>query len=397
MRLLFAILLLGTGAPVRTGLEILEKEGFKPVLGKRVGLVTNHSALDPEGRSILEVFSQGKGFTLAALFSPEHGLRGAQDTQVPSSRDPKTGLLIHSLYGPTQKPTPEMLKDLDVLVYDIQDIGARYYTYITTLALVMQAAREAGKAVLVLDRPNAVGGLAVEGPVLEEKLRGGFSSYYPLPTRHGMTVGELALLFNTEFKVGCALEVVKMEGWNRSLYFDQTGLPWVNPSPNMRSLEAAILYSGLGPLEGTNLSVGRGTDRPFQVYGAPWIKGVELCEELNRRGLSEGIRFRPASFTPEPQAGMPRYPFTGTPCSGFEAVLGDRTRFRPVTTALHVLGALYRLYPKDFSFGRSAGMLGRSSIAEDLRSGKSPDEIEKGWEPELEAFLKTRKRYLLYP
>ena len=395
MRALLAFLLLMPGAPVKTGLEVLARDGFRPLQGKRVGLVTNHSGILPDRTSIIDVVAAGKGYTLAALFSPEHGIRGTQDANVASGRDEKTGLTIHSLYGKTRKPTPEMLKDVDVLVFDLQDIGTRYYTYISTLALVMEAAAENDKSVLVLDRPNAIGGDAVEGPILEEGLRGNFIGYFGLPTRHGMTLAELARLYNAEFRIGCRLEVVKMEGWTRSMYFDDTGLPWVNPSPNMRSLPAAIAYPGLGALEGTNLSVGRGTGRAFVLYGAPWLDGARLCADLEARKLP-GVRWKPARFTPSKEPGMPVYPHTDQECGGFEVEILDRKTFRPVAASLHVLDALHRLHPKEFSFGKSCGMIGLKSIEADLRAGKSPAEIERAWQADLDAFASARKKHLLY-
>jgi len=399
MRTLAALALLllpgGTGGPVKTGIEILARDGFKPIQGARVGLVTNHSAIDSAGTSIVDLMAAGKGFTLSALFCPEHGLRGTADAPVAGGKDEKTGLPVHSLYGKTRKPTAGMLQDVDVLVFDIQDIGARFYTYISTLALVMEAAKEHGKRVVVLDRPNPIGGVAVEGPILEEGLRGSFTGYFPLPTRHGMTVGELALLFNREFGIGCAVEVVRMEGWKRSMYFDETALPWVNPSPNMRSLEAAISYPGLGALEATNLSVGRGTPRPFLWYGAPWADEKRLCEELNGRKLA-GVRFKPVTFTPAPQPGMPRYPHTGRECRGFEVELTDRAAYRPLAAVLHVLDALHRLHPKESGFSKACGMIGLRSIEEDIRSGKSPAEIERSWQPALDRFRERRKAFLLY-
>ena len=390
-----ALLLLPGSAPVRTGLEVLVRDGFKPLQGARVGLVTNHSAVDPSRTSIIDVLAAGRGFTLAAIFSPEHGLRGTADAAVAGGKDEKTGLPVHSLYGKTRRPTAEMLQGLDVLVFDIQDVGARFYTYITTRAFVMEAAKEHGKRVVVLDRPNPIGGVAVEGPVLEEALRGGFTGYFPLPTRHGMTVGELALLFNKEYGIGCALEVVRMEGWKRSMLFDETGLPWVNPSPNMRSLEAALSYPGLGALEATNLSVGRGTPKPFHWYGAPWVDADRLCADLNARNLP-GVRFKSAAFTPRPQPGMPRYPHTDRECRGFEVEIADRAAYRPVSTALHVLDSLLRLHPKEFSFEKACGMIGLRSIEEDLRAGKKPAEIEKSWEAGLEQFRERRRAFLLY-
>ena len=279
-----ALLILLQTQPVKTGIDVLARDGFAPLQGKRVGLVTNHTGRGAAGTSTIDLLASAKGVTLAALFSPEHGIRGEADAKVAGGRDAKTGLPIHSLYGKTTKPTAEMLKDVDVLVYDIQDVGARFYTYITTLALVMEAAKENDTGVVVLDRPNPIGGEAVEGPILEDALRGDFIGYFPIPMRHGLTIGELATLYNTEFKIGCRLEVVKMEGWKRPMYFDETGLPWVNPSPNMRSLAAAISYPGLGALEATSLSVGRGTGRAFVLYGAPWIDGKKLGGDRGHDG-----------------------------------------------------------------------------------------------------------------
>lgn len=373
---------------VETGLERLDA---KLLEGKRVGLVTNHTGIDRSKKSTIDLLVAKAKVT--TLFSPEHGIRGTEDVHVASGKDEKTGLPIHSLYGKTKKPTKEMLENVDVLVFDIQDIGSRFYTYITTMALVMQAAAEHDKLVVVLDRPNPIGGEIVEGPILEESLRGGFASYYPIPTRHGMTVGELALLFNAEFKIGCRLEVVKLSGWKRSMFFDETKLPWVNPSPNMRSLDAAISYPGLGALEATNLSVGRGTDRPFHFYGAPWIDETKLCDDLNARGL-RGVRFKPTKFTPAKQPGMPTYPHTDKECHGFEVEIADRRAYRPLTAVLHVLDALHRHHPKEFSFGNAPGMIGLKSIDDDIKAGKKIDEIEKSWK--VEEFRELRKKYLLY-
>jgi uncharacterized protein YbbC (DUF1343 family) len=396
MTALVALALLAQAAPVKTGLEVLSRDGFRPLQGKRVGLVTNHTGIDAARASGIDLLAAAPGVRLAALFSPEHGIRGAADEQVSSGKDAKTGLPIHSLYGKTRKPTAEMVRDVDVLVFDLQDIGTRYYTYITTLALVMESAREHGKKVVVLDRPNPIGGLEVEGPVQEEKLRGEFIAYFPLPTRHGMTVGELARLYNADYGIGADLEVVPMEGWKRSMYFDETGLPWINPSPNMRSLPAAIAYPGLGALEGTNLSVGRGTGRAFVLYGAPWVDAKRLCAELEGRKLA-GVRWKEAAFTPRLEAGFPRYPHTDEECRGFELEITDRAAFRPVRASLHALDALWRLHPDRLKFSRAAAMIGLRSIEEDVKAGKPPAEIEAGWEKGLEAFRALRRKALIYP
>lgn len=395
MKILLAALLLLPDPPVQTGLEVLVREKFQPLQGKRIGLVTNHSAIDPARTSIIDVLAKGTGYTLTALFSPEHGIRGTEDAQVASGRDEKTGLPVHSLYGKTRKPTAEMLREVDLLVFDIQDVGTRYYTYITTLALVMEAAKEFDKPLLVLDRPNPIGGEAVEGPVLEEALRGQFIGYFALPTRHGMTLGELARLYNEEFKIGCRLSVLRMEGWKRSMTFEETGLPWIPPSPNMRSVAAATAYPGMGALEGTNLSVGRGTDHPFIWYGAPWIDGIRLAAALEALKLP-GVRWKPVIFTPLSVPGQPVYPHTGRACGGVELVIADRGLFQPVRAALHVLEALYRFYPDKLSFGRSCTMIGLRSIEADLKAGKPPSEIEASWQAGLDAFKAVRRKFLLY-
>ena len=392
MTALLAVLAL---AQVRSGLDVLSRDGFAPLQGKRVGLVTNHTGIDGAKASAIDLLAAAKGVRLVALFSPEHGIRGTSDREVASGKDEKTGLPVHSLYGKTRKPTGEMLAGLDVLVFDLQDIGTRYYTYITTLALVLEAAKEHGKKVVVLDRPNPIGGLAVEGPVQEEKLRGEFIAYFPLPTRHGMTVGELAKLFNADYRIGADLEVVAMEGWKRSMHFDETGLPWINPSPNMRSLPAAIAYPGLGALEGTNLSVGRGTGRAFVLYGAPWIDAKRLCADLEARKLA-GATFKEAAFTPRLEAGFPKYPYTDEECRGFELEITDRVAFRPVAASLHVLDALRRLHPDRLQFSKACAMIGLRSIEEDVKAGKAPAEIEKAWQPDLERFRAAREKQLLY-
>ncbi len=398
MALLLAPVPAAAAAPpaVRTGLEVLVRDGFKPLQGRRVGIVTNQTGVDSARRHVIDLLHGRPGFTVTALFSPEHGLRGTADVQVDSTRDAKTGLPVHSLYGRTRKPTPEMLREVDVLVFDIQDIGARFYTYITTMAHCLEAAQENGKAVVVLDRPNPIGGEVVEGPVLEAELCGRFTGYFPIPTRHGMTVGELARLFNGHFRIGCRLEVVPMEGWRREMDFDATGLPWVNPSPNMRSVPAAFCYPGLGALEATNLSVGRGTARPFELYGAPWMDGAKVCGALNARGLA-GVRFKPAAFTPERVPEMPRYPYTGEACGGFEVEIADRRAFRPLAAVLHVLQVLQATHADRFEMQGAPAMIGRKDVGDRIRAGAAPEAIRADWEAEREDFRAARAACLLYP
>ena len=286
----------GVETQVWTGLDVLREEGFERLAGARVGLVTNQTGRARDGDTTIDLLHAAPGVELVALFSPEHGIRGVMDGPVSSSRDTRTGLPIHSLYGETRRPTPEMLQGIDTLVVDLQDVGARFYTYVTTMAYLLEEAAARELRVLVLDRPNPIGGLGVEGPILEESATG-FTGYFPAPVRHGLTIGELARLFNTERGLDAQLEVVAMRGWRRATWFDQGGLSWVNPSPNMRNLHQALLYPGIGAIEGANLSVGRGTDSPFEQIGAPWIDGPELARELNTRRLS-GVRAYPLRFNP---------------------------------------------------------------------------------------------------
>ncbi|HYK19999.1 MAG TPA: exo-beta-N-acetylmuramidase NamZ domain-containing protein, partial [Pyrinomonadaceae bacterium] len=284
----------GISAKVLTGIDVLERDNFKPLAGMRLGLVTNHTGRDREGRLTIDVLNKAPGVKLVALFSPEHGIRGLADEKVSDSKDEATGLPIYSLYGETRRPKPDQLKDLDALVYDIQDIGTRFYTYISTLGYILEEASKAKLPVFVLDRPNPIGGVEVEGPIADkDKLS--FTSYHTIPTRHGLTIGELAQLYNRQRNIGADLRVIKMEGWRRWMWFDETNLTWTNPSPNMRSLTEATLYPGVGLLETTNVSVGRGTDTPFEIVGAPWIQADKFAEYLNERGIP-GVRFVPLRF-----------------------------------------------------------------------------------------------------
>jgi len=283
-------------AMVLTGIDVLEREEFKTIAGLRIGLVTNHTGQDRYGRQTIDVLHRASNVQLVALFSPEHGIRGVADEKVSDTKDESTGLPIYSLYGDTRRPTADQMKNIDAFVFDIQDIGTRFYTYISTLGYVMEEAAKGQKPVIVLDRPNPIGGLDVEGPIADAD-KFSFTAYYSIPVRHGLTIGELAQLFNADKKLRCDLRVVKMDGWQRAMWFDATSLTWVNPSPNMRSLTQATLYPGIGLLETSNLSVGRGTDTPFEVVGAPWIDPQELAQALNARNIP-GVRFVPLRFTP---------------------------------------------------------------------------------------------------
>ncbi|MFN3649519.1 MAG: exo-beta-N-acetylmuramidase NamZ domain-containing protein [Armatimonadota bacterium] len=375
--------------PVLTGIDVLQRDGFKLLEGRTVGLITNRTGINRDRVSTIDLLHSAPNVRLAALFSPEHGLRADLDEEVPSSRDEKTGLPIHSLYGQGKyKPTPEQLRGLDTLVFDIQDIGVRYYTYISTLGLCMQAAAENGLRFVVLDRPNPVNGLAVEGPLLQPGLES-FIAHHRLPVRHGMTVGELAQLFNAERKINADLQVVRLENWRRDRWFDETGQPWVNPSPNIRNTLQAELYPGIGLIEGVNLSVGRGTDTPFERVGAPWIDGEKLSLELNRRRIP-GLRFVPVTFTPTTRE------FKGERCEGVDIRLLDREAFDGTRTAIEILDALVRLFPGKPKIEPTARWFGSRAIPEAILRGDSMAQIVASYRDDVESFRRSRQKYLLY-
>lgn len=383
-----ALAMTSSDAKVLTGIDVLARDGFKQLAGMRVGLITNQTGRDRSGRSTIDVLYKAPNVKLVALFSPEHGIRGAADEKVSDSKDEQTGLPIYSLYGETRRPKPDQLQELDALVFDIQDIGTRFYTYISTLGYVMEEAAKAHRPVFVLDRPNPIGGLEVEGPVADnEKLS--FTAYHAIPVRYGMTIGELARLFNQERGIGCDLRVIEMVGWRRAMWLDETNLLWVNPSPNMRSLTEATLYPGIGLLETTNVSVGRGTDTPFEVVGAPWIDGQELAAYLNGQKIA-GVRFVPVRFTPASSV------FKGEECGGVNVVIADRARFRPVRNGLEIAVALHKLYPAQWKVDNYARLLVNSEALERLKRGDSAGEITRSWSERLEEFRKARARALLY-
>ena len=386
-------------ATVLPGIDVLAKDNFTILQNKRVGLITNHTGRSASGVSSIDLLYGAPGVKLVALFSPEHGIRGESDDKVSSGADRKTGLPIHSLYGTTCKPTVEMLRGIDVLVFDIQDIGTRFYTYVGTLSLAMRAAKEAGIPFVVLDRPNPIGGEKVQGAIPVEALParknscGAITSIHPIPTRHGMTVGELARLFNSEFGIGCALTVVPMQGWQRSMYYDQTGLIWVNPSPNMKNLDAALLYPGPGTLETTSLSVGRGTARAFQVYGAPWVDAGAVVKNIEKRVIP-GVAFEACSFVPT----TPGFSHQGKTCRGVCLTIHDRERFDPVLTGLHMTQALFETHPLRFrAYEGFATETGDRQTWELLTKYKvKPEKVIERWDNGLERFKKIRKKYLLY-
>ena len=375
-------------ADVLNGVDVLARDGFKELRGLRVGLITNHTGRDRAGRQTIDVLREAPGVRLTALFAPEHGIRGQVDEKVSDAVDEKTGLPIYSLYGDSRRPRPEQLKDLDALVFDIQDVGVRFYTYISTLGHAMEEAARARLPVFVLDRPNPIGGAEVEGPVADpDKLS--FVAYHELPVRHGMTVGELARLFNEQRKINCDLRVIKMENWRRGMWLDATGQTWVNPSPNMRSLTEATLYPGVGLLEYTNLSVGRGTDTPFELIGAPWLDGQRLAKYLNGRGLP-GVRFVPVRFTPRSSV------FKGEECGGVNLVVTDRARLRPVRMGLEIAVALRRLYPREWKVEDLERLIVNADALERIRRADEPESIAASWQPRLAEFRRARARVLLY-
>jgi uncharacterized protein YbbC (DUF1343 family) len=375
--------------PTLTGLDVLERDQFAALKCRRIGLVTNHTGVDRDGRSAIDLLWKADGVTLVALFSPEHGIRGAVDQKVDDSKDEKTGLPVYSLYSARKKPTAETLKGVDTLVYDIQDAGCRFYTYETTLGGVLEAAAENKIAVVVLDRPDPLGGVEVEGPLLDAG-RESFVGYHTLPVRHGLTVGELARLFNAERKIGADLEVIPMENWRRGDLYDATGLRWINPSPNLRSLTEALLYPGIGLLETTNVSVGRGTDRPFEWVGAPWIDGAKLAAALAKQDLP-GVRFVPCRQTPTSST------FAGKECDGVAVFVDDWPRFRPVRTGVALACALRKLYPDDWKADAYDRLLANAATLDGLKKGATWQALEKGWQADLTRFRERRQPYLLYP
>lgn len=377
-----------TQSEVLTGIDILVRDGFRQLQGRRIGLITNQTGVNRAGVSTAELLRGAEGVQLKALFSPEHGLEGKLDAAVADMKDACTGLPVFSLYGENRTPTAQSLEGLDTLVFDIQDIGARFYTYISTMGNAMRAAAEHKLRFVVLDRPNPINGVDVAGPVLDDGCQS-FVGFHTLPIRHGMTVGELAAMFNDELKLGAELQVIPVEGWRRQDYFDRTGLLWVNPSPNMRSLAEAVLYPGIGLLETTNLSVGRGTDTPFEVIGAPWLDGIQLARALNGSGLA-GVRFVPVRFTPASSK------HAGKLCGGVNITVIDRCCFRPVRTGLEIARQLHRRYPQNWDVQKFNGLLSDRPTLEAIVNGKPVDEVESAWAAELDEFLTRRSRFLRY-
>jgi len=374
--------------PALSGLDALRAEGFATLRGRRVGLVTNHTGRARDGATAIDLIHGAKDVALVALFSPEHGIRGVLDVSVPTEKDEKTGLPIHSLYGDTRRPTPAMLEGIDTLVVDLQDIGARFYTYMTTMAYVMEEAAKQKIRVIVLDRPNPINGYLIEGPTLD-KAAFGFAGYFPMPVRHGLTLGELAKLFNAENKIGADLTVVEVRNWTRDQWFDETGLPWINPSPNMRNVLQATLYPGIGAIEGTNVSVGRGTDTPFEQIGAPWIDGVELSDSLNARAIP-GIRFYPVRFTPIASK------YANEECQGVFMIVTDRAALRPVRVGVEIAALLGKLYGRKYELESAERLFGSREGLTRIRAGEDPAAVAASWSAGEARWRLLTRKYLIY-
>lgn len=374
-----------TTRAVLNGIDVLKREKFARLKGLRIGLITNHTGHDRERNPTIDLLFKAEGVQLKSLFSPEHGIRGALDENVSDSTDEKTGLPVYSLYGVRRTPDPTQLKDLDALVYDIQDIGCRFYTYTATMGNCLEAAAKAKIKFIVLDRVDPIDASAIEGPLAEKF---SFTAYHNIPVRYGMTIGELARMFNDERHFNADLTIVQVQGWTRDLYFDQTELPWTNPSPNMRSLTEAILYPGIGLLETTAVSVGRGTDTPFELIGAPYIDDRKLAAELNAANLP-GVRFVPIQFTPKASV------FKDKPCRGVNIILTDRTA-PVVDIGLQIALTLQRLYPNDWNLPKFNNLLVHQPTIDAIKSQKSLTEIKSLWSKEIAEFNYRRSKYLLY-
>jgi uncharacterized protein YbbC (DUF1343 family) len=387
---------------VKTGLEELLNNHIKKIKGYRIGLVVNPSSVDSKLNHAINLFLDNKDVHLATLFGPQHGIRGeTQDNMIEweGFTDKETDLPVFSLYGKTRKPTKKMLKDVDILIFDIQDIGAKYYTFIYTMSYVMQGAKKCNKKVIILDRPNPITGNILEGFITKENLKS-FVGLHPIIIRHGMTIGELALLFNKEFKINCDLDVIKMSGWKRNTWFDETGLPWIMPSPNIPILNSAIVYPGMCLLEGTNLSEGRGTTRPFEIFGAPFIDPYKLYKVLAEQKL-EGVIFRPLYFQPTFQK------WYGKLCGGLQIHIVDRNKYKSLKTAIAILSAVFSLYPKNFEYRKPPYeyeykklpfdiLVGNNILRNLIEKGASLESIESLMDKEVTKFNQIRERYLLY-
>ena len=372
---------------VRTGIDVLRAESFERLEGTHIGLVTNVSARARDGTSTLDALRAAPNLTLSAIFSPEHGIQAAAEGKIADGT--YHGVPVYSLYGDRASPTGSTLGGIDTLVFDLQDAGARFYTFASTMKLAMKVAADKKLRFVVLDRPNPIGGLEVSGPVLDTARAGSFVNHHALPIRHGMTMGELAKLFADDDKLDVKLDVVRMQNWSRGEYFDQTGLTWVNPSPNLRSVEEVVLYPAVGLLESTNLSVGRGTDTPFEVLGAPFVDGEALARNVTARAIP-GLAVEAVTFTPTAS------PHQGKACRGLRLRVTDRSRFEPVRAAVALALALQELHPSEWDLEHVERMLQSKAALDGIRAGLSVDAIAATWSAPLASFVKKRERFLLY-
>jgi uncharacterized protein YbbC (DUF1343 family) len=373
---------------VQTGLDVLESQKFAPLRGKHVGIITNHTGLDSQGKSTIELLAHAPGVQVVAIFSPEHGLGGQLDERLSSSKDPSTGLRVFTLYGETLRPTDEMLQGVDTLVFDIQDAGVRFYTYTVTMAYAMEEAAKRHIAFYVLDRPNPLGGEIVEGPMLDAD-KTNFVAYFPIPVRYAMTIGELAQFFNSENHINADLHVIAMKNWHRNYFFESTGIRWIPPSPNLRTLKGSIVYPGLEILQSAGVSVGRGTEAPFEEFGAPWMDGERVASALNAAHLP-GLKFVTQPFIPV--NGL----YAGKRCNGVGIRIGDRAAVRSMRMGLEIAALLQKMYPQNFEMSKTVTLLGNAETVQKLEDGASPAEIVTSWQASLSEYHKTRRRYLLY-
>ena len=375
-------------AKVLSGVDVLAADGFVQLKGERVGLITNQSGVTGDGIRDIEALSAAHDVKLRVIFGPEHGLYGEAEGTIASGIEPATGLRFFSLYGETMRPSASTLDGLDAIVFDVQDVGARFYTYATTMAYAMEEAARHGVDFYVLDRPDPISAAVVQGPVMDPDLKS-FTGYFPLPTRHGMTLGELAQMFNGENHIGARLHVIKMRGYVRSEWFDETSLRWIPPSPNLRTVAQAALYPGVAMVEGANVSVGRGTATPFELVGAPWIDSTALSAYLDKRKIA-GVAFRPAEFTPSADT------YANRTCHGVSIVLEDRTALDSPALGIELISALLHLYPGKFKVEATLSMVGSRQTLNQVEAGVDPQQIVTAWQPAIDNFRITRAKYLLY-
>ena len=375
-------------ARVMVGLDVLETERFAPLRGKHVGVITNHTGLDAQGRTTIDALTHAPGVQVIALFTPEHGLGGNKDENVSSAKAPVTGLPVYSLYGETRRPTDEMLAGIDALVFDVQDAGVRFYTYTATMAYCMEEAAKRKIAFFVLDRPDPIGGEIVEGPMLDAD-KTSFTAYFRLPVRYGLTIGELAQLFNEENHIQCDLHVIAMKNWRRNLFYEETGLRWLPPSPNLRTLKGSVLYPGLEILQNGGVSVGRGTEAPFEEFGAPWMHGEDVEGRLNERHIA-GVRFVAADFIPV--AGL----YAAERCGGVAIRVLDKRAVRSMTMGIEIASVLKQLYPDHFDVPKMLFLVGNDQTIHQLQEGVPATEVVKSWDADLKTFEVMRRKYFSY-